>query len=94
MCGLNSNNLTAVKIYIFIFWSMKPRRLTASIYEEPAPSKFAASPVRTPNIEKVTLPFLIESKRKFMGENPRNKQNNRRRQFFQLLKVQCLLKKT
>jgi len=28
-----------------------------------------------------------------MGENPRNKQNNRRRQFFQLLKVQCLLKK-
>jgi len=73
---------------------MKPYRLTTSIYEEPAPSKFAASPVRTPSTEKVTIPFLIDRKGKFMGENPRNKQNNRRRQFFQLLKVQCLLKKT
>ena len=62
-CGLNSNNLRAVNIYI-VFWAMKPCRLITSIYEQPAASKFAASPVRTPDLENVTIPFLIDRKGK------------------------------
>jgi hypothetical protein len=70
---------------------MKQCRIITSIYEESAASKFAASPVRPPNLEKVIIPFLIDTKGKFMDENSRNKQNNRRGQFFKLLKVQSLL---
>jgi hypothetical protein len=64
-----------------------------SIYEEAVSSKFAPSPVRPSNLEKVPIQFLINSKGKSMGQNSRNKQNNRRRQFFQLIKVQSLLKR-
>jgi hypothetical protein len=46
---------------------MKPCRLFTSIYEEPVASKFAASPVRPPNLEKVIIPFLVDRKGKFMS---------------------------
>jgi hypothetical protein len=46
---------------------MKPCRLITSINEEPVSSKFAASPIRPPNLEKATIPFLIDKKGKFMG---------------------------
>ena len=65
---MNSNNLKAVKIYIFVFWVMKPSRLITSIYEELAASKFAASPARLPNIEIVTILFLIKNKGKLMAK--------------------------
>jgi hypothetical protein len=46
---------------------MKQCRTVTSIYEESAAFKFAASPVRPPNLEKVTIPFLIDRKGKFIG---------------------------
>jgi hypothetical protein len=47
---------------------MKPSRLITSIYEELAASKFAASPARLPNIEIVTILFLIKNKGKLMAK--------------------------
>ena len=55
--------------------------------------QFRCIACKTSKSRKSNNTDLIDREENFMGENSRDKQNNRRRQLFQLLKVQSLLKK-